>query len=97
MRANTVVRSKTCGAGGRDPDPPRTCFTRIITAERLVVDACDEGAAATAETAAYLWQIVGEVVTEGSEGLAAKSHVVVGAVLVKTLLGGVQIVRKKYI
>lgn len=46
---------------------------------------CDKTAAAEI---AYLWQILGEVVTKGSEGLAANGQVVVGAALVQTLAGG---------
>lgn len=35
----------------------------------------------------YLWQIIREVVTEGSKGLAANSQVVVNTALVQTLTG----------
>lgn len=47
----------------------------------------DESTPAGSVGRCYLWQIIREVVTEGSKGLAANSQVVVNTALVQTLTG----------
>lgn len=39
----------------------------------------------------YLWQILGEMVTEGSEGLAADGHVIAKPALVQALGEGTEL------